>query len=135
MEESQGKRRKVRCTFSSSNRSSCVECELRGSTCVGQDLAGAHPQLQSNRRNVRDRIGRLEALVETLLHHADTDGPAVDDRQSSTPRALDPKAVGPLTPSSESSLEIAGQFEKVPLFSPVENATVSKASPPRSNVY
>ncbi|KAK4099540.1 hypothetical protein N658DRAFT_517255 [Parathielavia hyrcaniae] len=64
------KRRKVRCILAAPGDAVCNECRRRGTACVGQDLPDP-PQGSgsSQRRAVEDRLGRLEALVETLVEH------------------------------------------------------------------
>lgn len=127
--ESTGKRRKVRCSFPSSTGSSCIECDLRGSVCVSQDYVGVQAQMHSQKGNVRDRIGRLEALVESLIHKTDLPGHNVDE-QVAAAQALEGITVDALTPSSESSLDTPGQLENAPLFSLFDNAVVSSVDLP-----
>lgn len=120
------KRRKVRCYFPSSNASSCVECELRGSACVSQDYARPQEQLHSGKGNVRDRIGRLEALVESLMHNVEQPGQYPDDRRTSAADSADSMTMDSLTPSSESSLDTPGQLDNATLFSLFDNAVISR---------
>ena len=60
------RRRKIRCIFSSDNPNVCSECFARGSKCLGQEEADVDVAALDNRKNLRERVAKLEALVETL---------------------------------------------------------------------
>ena len=78
----------------------------------------------SKKKNVRDRIGRLEAMVETLVRKVESQGQPVDEHQTSAAEVLENMAMGALTPSSEASLDNTGEFENAPLLSLFDNTVV-----------
>jgi hypothetical protein len=61
-----GRRRKIRCIYQSDNPDICSECFARGSRCIDQE--NANPEIVvDHRKNLRERVSRLEALVDSLL--------------------------------------------------------------------
>ncbi|EJU00963.1 hypothetical protein DACRYDRAFT_89383 [Dacryopinax primogenitus] len=58
------RRRKVRCIFASSTAQICNECVARGTRCLSQEEEEPVPD---TRKNLRERVGRLEGLVDRLL--------------------------------------------------------------------
>ncbi|KAL9091634.1 MAG: hypothetical protein Q9165_004710 [Trypethelium subeluteriae] len=60
------RRRKIRCIFSPENSSVCSECFARGSKCLGQNEVDVEASSIDNRKNLRERVAKLEALVEAL---------------------------------------------------------------------
>ncbi|KZP00743.1 hypothetical protein CALVIDRAFT_533077 [Calocera viscosa TUFC12733] len=58
------RRRKVRCIYASSSAQICNECVARGTRCVSQEEEEPVPDA---RKNLRERVGRLEGLVDKLL--------------------------------------------------------------------
>jgi hypothetical protein len=61
-----GRRRKIRCIYQSDNPDVCSECFARGSRCIDQE--SANPEIVvDHRKNLRERVSRLEALVDSLL--------------------------------------------------------------------
>ncbi|KAI9791990.1 MAG: hypothetical protein M1816_003259 [Peltula sp. TS41687] len=122
------KRRKVRCTFPSGGQSVCVGCTVRKSACISQEYESVPLPHQTRRENVRDRIGRLEALVEQLQGMVETQGSAVDENQKSAAQALENMSLGLMTPAttpSESAIELSAQLEHAPLISLFDNAVLS----------
>ncbi len=115
-------------------RSSCTECELRGNRCVGQDFDGVQEQLYSAKRNVRDRVGRLEAMVETLMEKVESQNHPEDEHQQSAARVLESMAVGALTPSSEASVDHVGHLENAPLLSLFDNTVLSRKQDPQEDL-
>lgn len=69
------KRRKVRCTFAPPRGVTCDGCKHRSILCVSQEFP------QSSTRQVSDRLGRVEALVEQLVKSADTSRTRLQPRQ------------------------------------------------------
>ncbi|KAI9829648.1 MAG: hypothetical protein M1826_005538 [Phylliscum demangeonii] len=130
------KRRKVRCTFLPGDSTFCIECTQRGSLCVSQDQEDLHDELQSAgvKKNVRDRVGRLEAMVEQLLHKLDSRSPSIDEGPRGALLVVDDVTGAPLTPSttpSDSPLDFSGSVEAAPLLSLFDNAIgVPDARPP-----
>lgn len=60
------RRRKIRCVFSPDNSTTCTECFARGSRCVDQEHVDADV-IVDHRKNLRERVAKLESLVESLL--------------------------------------------------------------------
>jgi hypothetical protein len=60
------RRRKIRCIFQADNPDVCSECFARGSKCIDQEHANPEVVVD-HRKNLRERVSRLEALVDTLL--------------------------------------------------------------------
>ncbi|KAJ5097477.1 hypothetical protein N7456_008198 [Penicillium angulare] len=74
------KHRKVRCHFVSDGDQSCRECLARGTICQSQDLP--EPTFrESDRASLGDRIGRVESLLEKVLHRLDTIGSVEEPRE------------------------------------------------------
>ena len=67
------KRRKVRCTFAAPSDVNCDGCKRRGFICVSQEFPYVAISTSSTRQ-VGDRLGRVEALVEQLIKSTDTSG-------------------------------------------------------------
>lgn len=88
-----GKRRKVRCIFRSGSHQVCTECVSRGTRCQSQQFVDDEI-IPASARSVPDRLGRLEAMMETVLQHIASD-------QQILPRAGQSHEVR--TPSPESS--------------------------------
>ncbi|KAK1590307.1 uncharacterized protein LY79DRAFT_221203 [Colletotrichum navitas] len=72
------KRRKARCTFSSTNHIICEGCTRRGTDCVSQEATDEPPPPGSNKHLV-DRLGQVEALVKKLLQAGHETGLFVSD--------------------------------------------------------
>ena len=87
-----GRRRKIRCIFRAEDPNVCTECFARGSRCRGQQHVEPSPQLVDNRPNLRERVAKLEQLLEALQ-------PGVD--RKSTDRSID-----------RSSAETVGETER-----------------------
>ncbi len=88
--------------------------------CVGQDYDGPENPVDLQKRNVRDRVGRLEALVESLVNKV-----TLQNEKDHSFHMLDGLATGALTPSSEASLDTPGQIENAPVLSLFDNDVVS----------
>ncbi len=74
------KRRKVRCTFAAPAEVICDSCQRRGTTCVGQEFPDEkdEPASTGDNKQVMDRLGRMEALVEQLAKKAGTSDSSKD---------------------------------------------------------
>lgn len=59
-----GRRRKIRCIFLPNNPKVCSRCSSRGWRCVDQRLAGSD-QGEDEKKSLRERVARLEALLES----------------------------------------------------------------------
>ncbi|KAK4947827.1 hypothetical protein LTR10_013335 [Elasticomyces elasticus] len=64
------KRRKIRCSFSTSSDAVCIGCRRRGTSCISQEyrdeITVAAASIAPRGRYMGDRIVRVEALVEHL---------------------------------------------------------------------
>lgn len=126
-----GRRRKVRCTFPSGNQSVCAECAVRRCACISQEYEEVYISRELPRKNIRDRIGRLEAMVEQLQYVVESQNPNVDENQRSAAQVLENMSVGllsPVTTPPDSTIEVAGSIEHAPVISLFDNAIVSPAS-------
>jgi hypothetical protein len=62
------KRRKIKCTFAAPRDVTCDGCRRRGIMCTSQEFPRVvTPTPTSGTRQVGDRLGRVEALVEQLV--------------------------------------------------------------------
>lgn len=70
------KRRKVRCSFVSSDDLVCINCRKRGTTCVGQeyDEQDLEPQHRGDGTGVDSRIIRIEAQINELIRKTESFG-------------------------------------------------------------
>ncbi|KAF1815077.1 hypothetical protein P152DRAFT_244678 [Eremomyces bilateralis CBS 781.70] len=59
------RRRKIKCIYAE-NQTVCTECFARGSKCIDQEHADTD-SIVDNRKNLRERVARLESLLDTLL--------------------------------------------------------------------
>ncbi|KAJ5291208.1 hypothetical protein N7478_000459 [Penicillium angulare] len=82
------KHRKVRCHFVSDGDQSCRECLARGTTCQSQDLPEPNVH-ESDRASLGDRLGRVESLLERVLHRLDTIGSVEEARELPSTAAYD----------------------------------------------
>ncbi|KAF2749620.1 hypothetical protein M011DRAFT_474979 [Sporormia fimetaria CBS 119925] len=90
------RRRKIRCIFPPENPSICSECFARGSRCIDQEHA--NPDIVvDHRKNLRERVSRLEALVDSLLEDKAERSPS--SSPSKTPSLVHRESL-PLTPHS-----------------------------------
>ncbi|KAF5650723.1 C6 zinc finger domain protein [Fusarium sp. NRRL 52700] len=65
-----GRRRKIRCQFSSPGDLVCRPCRNRGSICRGQEVADESEASQLSMRHLARRLGRLEELMEKLAERS-----------------------------------------------------------------
>ncbi|TLD39568.1 hypothetical protein E2P81_ATG00555 [Venturia nashicola] len=115
------RRRKIRCIFPPDNNSVCTECFARGSRCIDQENAETDIVVD-HRKNLRERVARLEALVESL----------VDDKsEKHAAEAL--RSLGgeqyPATPLSE---DTPTENPHAPVMTLFNNAVLSRAASERS---
>ncbi|KAF2842910.1 hypothetical protein M501DRAFT_911060, partial [Patellaria atrata CBS 101060] len=103
-------RRKIRCTFSPENPSVCTECFARGSKCIDQEHAVSEIVVDQ-RKNLRERVARLEALVDGLLEGSDDPAEALKKLRSEA---------FPPTPISEDA-GLSAAAEPAPLLSMFDN--------------
>jgi hypothetical protein len=114
-----GRRRKIRCIFSPDNPNVCNECFARGSKCIDQENAESDVVLD-HRKNLRERVAKLESLVDALL----------DDKtdQRSAAEALKKLGAGiPPTPSTNPSG--GHDSPRAPLTVPIEEPSSTRDAP------
>jgi hypothetical protein len=115
-----GRRRKIRCIFSADNTDVCTECFARGSRCIDQEQANPEVVVD-HRKNLRERVSRLEALVENLLDDktikSESRSQSMSQVDTSSPKAptLYNKDTFPPTPlTSEGSANFLQNSQRVP---------------------
>ncbi|KAF2405555.1 hypothetical protein EJ06DRAFT_30234 [Trichodelitschia bisporula] len=119
------RRRKIRCIFTSDHPSVCTECFARGSRCIDQEHAESDAVLDQ-RKNLRERVARLEALVDSMVEHSH------DRRAAEVLRELGTTSHhSSATPQSDSTppRDIASESggRKAPLLSLFDNDVLSTA--------
>jgi hypothetical protein len=132
---STGRRRKIRCIYPDSSEV-CSECFARGSRCIDQEHANPEVVVD-HRKNLRERVSRLEALVENLLDDktvkSESRSQSISQADTSSPKAptLYNKETYPATPlTSEGSTNflqnnqrvISNRGHHVPILSVFEDA-------------
>lgn len=97
----------------------CSECFARGSRCIDQE--SANPEIiVDHRKNLRERVSRLEALVDSLLEDktVKSESPSHQSQsqaETASPRNVYTKDTFPPTPlSSEASSNILRESQRVP---------------------
>ncbi|USP79894.1 brassinin detoxification factor 1 [Curvularia clavata] len=101
-----GRRRKIRCIFQPDNPDVCSECFARGNRCIDQEHA--NPDIiVDHRKNLRERVSRLESLVDALLEDktVKSESRSQSIADTSSPKALNnyTKDGFPPTPLSSES--------------------------------
>ena len=117
------KRRKIRCTFTVPQDSTCDGCKRRGALCVGQE----HPDVSTSgsTRHYADRLCRVEALVEQLVKSANAR--TSSDHSHSSPQHVQ-ECQGQLRSSTSNSYGVNDTFSKEDLFVPA-SSTVRVSRP------
>lgn len=57
----------MRCIFLPGNPDVCSRCGSRGLKCIDQRFAGVDKSAEDEKKTLRDRVTRLEALLESAL--------------------------------------------------------------------
>ncbi|KZF23699.1 hypothetical protein L228DRAFT_246538 [Xylona heveae TC161] len=104
------RRRKTKCVFRPDNPSVCVECFGRGAPCIDQTHAELGDALSDNRPNLRERVARLESLLEGVLSGQTTASSRVNENERGAAEAL-------------SNLRSEISFSSTPVSSPDSSAT------------
>jgi hypothetical protein len=60
----------VRCIFLPGNPDLCSRCGSRGLRCIDQRFVGVENPAEDEKKTLRDRVARLEALLESALSPA-----------------------------------------------------------------
>ncbi|KAF2456743.1 hypothetical protein BDY21DRAFT_345984 [Lineolata rhizophorae] len=116
------RRRKIRCIFTADNPKVCTECFARGSQCVDQEHADSDV-IVDQRKNLRERVARLEALVDGLLEDKQSPSPAKEKE----PRRPGQSLLPPTPISSEASSSVPVVPENNPVMTMFDNAIFSRA--------
>lgn len=119
------RRRKIRCIFTPENQTTCSECFARGSKCIDQEHAESDMVLDQ-RKNLRERVARLESLVDTLLEDRTDRGAAEalrELRSSKLPPTPISNGESPLGPGNQ---EVPGHTDQAPLLTLFNNDVVSR---------
>ncbi|KAF2792735.1 hypothetical protein K505DRAFT_325977 [Melanomma pulvis-pyrius CBS 109.77] len=106
------RRRKIRCIFPPDNSDVCSECFARGSRCVDQEHASPDV-IVDHRKNLRERVSRLEALVDSLLEDK-TERSVTDTSSSKTPNIITRDTFPPTPLSSDASSTILQNAQRAP---------------------
>ncbi|ORY11218.1 hypothetical protein BCR34DRAFT_484560 [Clohesyomyces aquaticus] len=125
------RRRKIRCIYPSDNPDVCSECFARGSRCIDQE--NANPDvIVDHRKNLRERVSRLEALVDSLLEDKSerTERSTTETSSSKTPNIITREAFPPTPLSSDASSAVLQNLQHapserghhVPILSVIEDA-------------
>lgn len=101
------KRRKARCTFSTSNETSCEGCKSRGISCISQEHPQQPPPAGGNGQIV-ERLGYVEALIEHLI----------DVAGHRNPFRGSPNPLEEGSSDRQSSPSIVGRQKRNPILSP-----------------
>ncbi|CAI6341669.1 unnamed protein product [Periconia digitata] len=106
------RRRKIRCIFPPDNSDVCSECFARGSRCVDQE--NADPDIVvDHRKNLRERVSRLEALVDSLLEEKTEKSVSdVTSISSKPPNPINKDAYPPTPLSSKASSAIVQDAQR-----------------------
>ena len=65
------KRRKIRCTFASSEDVTCIGCQRRRATCVSQEMPEELSPAKKGTRHLSERIAKVEGLMNNFLSNKD----------------------------------------------------------------
>ncbi|CAK7217209.1 hypothetical protein SCUCBS95973_003068 [Sporothrix curviconia] len=111
------KRRKVRCTFASPGDAVCIGCTKRCLPCVSQEFPEDQTTATVKSRLVGDRIVRVEAMIQQLVHQQSGQQPVLTQPRPSVPSQL-PSQLPPRLQSHRRSRE----------HSPDNHTTISSAT-------
>jgi hypothetical protein len=101
----------------------CTECFARGSRCVDQEHVDSDA-IVDQRKNLRERVARLEALVDTLMEEKS------DRKAAEVLRNLGSEDRFPPTPHTEdtpTSIDPASSHSHAPFMSLFSNDVVCTA--------
>ncbi|KAK4451966.1 hypothetical protein QBC34DRAFT_400027 [Podospora aff. communis PSN243] len=117
------KRRKIRCNFDSEAAAVCNGCQNRGTKCVSQEFPEEASAPADRSRQMGERIVRVEALVEQLVHSV---------AAGTTKHAPTLPETGIPTPSSSTSElpHLLSLYESAPATSARETSPSSSSSTP-----
>ena len=119
--------------FRPGNNDSCIDCFSRGVRCRGQKPGDAEILSgdSSLKPNLRERVARLEHMMETLLVERNLNKPGVGEKEMGAAEALSTLRADFAAPTPEStrSPEASGWYkENAPLMSLFDNAVIERSS-------
>ncbi|EFW21198.1 hypothetical protein D8B26_007412 [Coccidioides posadasii str. Silveira] len=137
------RRRKIRCTFSSSRPARCNECFSRGVNCIDQEHAPVNLNKSQSRTaepsySLRERVAVLESTVEDILRQLGEErgkhlhGGLLKSSFASASHNDYSTNCAPTPPESADSAP-KGQNEQAPLLSLFDNHVVSRSAVPGEN--
>ncbi|KAF2280874.1 uncharacterized protein EI97DRAFT_389003 [Westerdykella ornata] len=108
------RRRKIKCIFQPDSPDVCSECFARGSRCIDQEHA--NPDIVvDHRKNLRERVSRLEALVDSLLEEkSERTCSQTETSSSRTPHLVTRDTFPPTPHSSEACSAILSEPQPKP---------------------
>ncbi|KAE8136456.1 hypothetical protein BDV38DRAFT_283944 [Aspergillus pseudotamarii] len=89
------KRRKIKCTFASTEDVTCIGCERRRAPCVGQDLPEYLSPARKGNRNLVERIARVEKLMQDFIASKDVGATGHSTKEARTDRRSNSDAIEP----------------------------------------
>ena len=98
------KRSKIRCTFSAS-ADVCNSCRRRGTRCVSQQFTDE----SSSARNIEDRLGRVEAILEQIANIA-----GLSDESRDLPRRIPGRTASLITERAQAAATLTSSQEETP---------------------
>ncbi|KAF1971412.1 hypothetical protein BU23DRAFT_470958 [Bimuria novae-zelandiae CBS 107.79] len=113
------RRRKIRCIFPPDNPNVCSECFARGSRCIDQEHADPEVVVD-HRKNLRERVSRLEALVDSLLEEkterSTSDSVSLSNSLSKSPNVITKDAFSPtpLSSGASSAINVLRDVQRAP---------------------
>lgn len=128
------RRRKIRCIFPLDSPEVCSECFARGSRCIDQEHASPDI-IVDHRKNLRERVSRLEALVDSLLEDkaersqqtsqadsSSTKTPNLNQRDAYPPTPLSSENSSAILPTQTPARPASDRGHHVPILSAFEDA-------------
>ncbi|KAF5011795.1 hypothetical protein FDECE_2085 [Fusarium decemcellulare] len=116
------RRRKIRCRFLSHGDLVCISCRNRGSICRGQEVADDGEASQMSVRQLAQRLGRLEELMEKLAEQVTLQNSGGSATSPSTNSTVMPQLPGQSVlvydPSSGRSSTSATRQASAQIFTP-----------------
>jgi len=76
------KRRKIRCTFVSSEDAACVGCQRRRAACVGQEMPEDLAPRRTGNRDLSERIARIEHFMKNSFARKNLDAVSQVERET-----------------------------------------------------
>ncbi|KAE8416044.1 hypothetical protein BDV36DRAFT_284914 [Aspergillus pseudocaelatus] len=94
------KRRKIKCTFASTEDVTCIGCERRRAPCVSQDLPEDLSPARKGNRNLVERIARVEKLMQDFIAGKDVGAAGHSEKEVRAGRRSNSDARNPCSSDS-----------------------------------